>query len=317
MFKSLKLSQFGKHLRQIRQSSRLTQAEVAKQAGLSRDTIRRIELGEVVVRFDTLVLLSEIYKRDLLDDLRHFSDSTVLFTYYHRLDELIATNDINTLKQLKEDFIAFSRKYETDYPIIIQTTKQFELFLEAITQLISGEYEGSIETLNEAMLITNPSYSLDHLLASKFSLFEQRILVVLAQAISRLKDYKKSNKILHFLYTRLIKVSGSSLNEKQLIIKILGNLADNYHRIENDKKVVQVAQQGIDYCNENHLTYGLSIFLYRLGIAKYHLKEPDYLTPLRQSIIILQVQGMNELADYYLRISKERYRIDILPADML
>lgn len=312
MFKSLKLKQYGKHLRQIRQSSRLTQAEVARQAGLSRDTIRRIELGEVVVRFDTLVLLSEIYKRDLLDDLRHFSDSTVLFTYYHRLDELIATNDTETLRQLKDDFNEFSHQYETDYPIIIQTKNQFEKFLDGITALNSGQFETSVATLISAMEITNPSFSIDHLKASKYSLFEQRILIVLAQAIARLKDYHQSNKILQLLYNSLSQVSGSSLNEKQLIIKILGNLADNYHRIENDKKVIQVARQGIDYCNEHHLSYGLSIFLYRLGIAKYHLKQSDYLTPLHQSIILLQVLGMDQLADYYLRVTKERYGIEIL-----
>lgn len=311
MFKSLKLKQFGEHLKQIRLSSGLTQADVGNQARLSRDTIRRIEIGEVVVRFDTLVLLSEIYKRDLLEDLRYFSDSTVLFTYYHRLDELISNNDVDTLRQLREDFVAFSQQYEFDYPIVVQIKQQFELFLDAITALNSESYDTAVDCLIKAMKVTNPAFELEQLLAARYSLFEQRILIVLAQAISRQKDYLLSNQILNFLHGKLIKVSGSSINEMQLIIKILGNLADNYHLMENDKQVKRVAQRGIDYCNENHLIYGLSIFLYRLGIAKFHLKESDYLTPLRQAIVILQVQGMTDLADYYLIITAERYQIKI------
>ena len=312
MFKSLKLVQFGEHIKQIRRNSGLSQAEVAAQAGLSRDTIRRIERGEVVVRFDTLVLLSEIYKRDLLDDLRYFSDSTVLFTYYHRLDELIVTNDIETLSQLRQDFGRFIQQYETDYPIIIQTKNQFESFLEAISALISQQYEASVEILIQAMKFTNPSFDMDDLLSFKYTLFEQRLLIVLAQAISRIGDYKKSNKILHVLYNRMIKLSSVSLNEKQLLVKILVNLADNYHRMENDKQVMKVAQTGIDYCNEHFLMYGLNIFLYRLGIAKFHLKLPDYQVELLHSIMILRIQQMNEMADYYIDITKQQYQIDII-----
>ena len=312
MFKSLKLVQFGEHIKQIRRNSGLSQAEVAAQAGLSRDTIRRIERGEVVVRFDTLVLLSEIYKRDLLDDLRYFSDSTVLFTYYHRLDELIVTNDIETLSQLRQDFGRFIQQYETDYPIIIQTKNQFESFLEAISALISQQYEASVEILIQAMKFTNPSFDMDNLLSFKYTLFEQRLLIVLAQAISRIGDYKKSNKILHVLYNRMIKLSSVSLNEKQLLVKILVNLADNYHRMENDKQVMKVAQTGIDYCNEHFLMYGLNIFLYRLGIAKFHLKLPDYQAALLHSITILRIQQMNEMADYYVDITKQQYQIDII-----
>ena len=312
MFKSLKLVQFGEHIKQIRRNSGLSQAEVAAQAGLSRDTIRRIERGEVVVRFDTLVLLSEIYKRDLLDDLRYFSDSTVLFTYYHRLDELIVTNDIETLSQLRQDFGRFIQQYETDYPIIIQIKNQFESFLEAISALISQQYEASVEILIQAMKFTNPSFDMDDLLSFNYTLFEQRLLIVLAQAISRTGDYKKSNKILHVLYNRMIKLSSVSLNEKQLLVKILINLADNYHRMENDKQVMKVAQTGIDYCNEHFLMYGLHFFLYRLGIAKFHLKLPDYQAALLHSITILRIQQMNEMADYYVDITKQQYQIDII-----
>lgn len=309
MFRSLKLSQFGQHIKQIRQSAGLSQAIVADQAGLSRDTIRRIEKGEVVVRFDTLVLLSEIYKRDLLEDLRFFSDSTVLFTYYHRLDELIVSNDIETLSQLRQDFDQFTQQFETDYPIIINIKKQFDRFLDAISALISQQYETSIDILVEAIRYTNPLFDLDDLTSFQYTLFEQRLLIVLAQAVSRIGAYQQSNKILHVLYKRLSKVSGVSLNEKQLLIKILINLADNYHRLENDKQVVKVAQNGINYCNEHFLIYGLHFFLYRLGIAKFHLKKPDYLLPIKQAITTLRIQQMNEMADYYVDITKQQYNI--------
>jgi hypothetical protein len=49
-----------------------------------------------------------------------------------------------------------------------------------------------------------------------------------------------------------------------------------------------------------------------LGIAKFHLKLPDYQAALLHSITILRIQQMNEMADYYVDITKQQYQIDII-----
>ncbi|WP_106392535.1 helix-turn-helix domain-containing protein [Enhygromyxa salina] len=48
-------SDFGKRLRELREGQQLSQERIAKLAGLSADTISRIELGRISPTLDTMV----------------------------------------------------------------------------------------------------------------------------------------------------------------------------------------------------------------------------------------------------------------------
>lgn len=63
---------FGQVLKEIRESFNYTQQEVTLLLGsngdipgLSTETLRRIENGMVIPKFETLELLSSVYKQDL------------------------------------------------------------------------------------------------------------------------------------------------------------------------------------------------------------------------------------------------------------
>lgn len=59
------LEAFGKELRYIRKSLKLTQKDIANRAFINIDTLRRIENGKVMPKQETLDLMSIILKRDL------------------------------------------------------------------------------------------------------------------------------------------------------------------------------------------------------------------------------------------------------------
>ena len=59
------LISFGETLRKIRSELNLTLDDVSELSGVNSETIRRIELGKVIPKFETLEFLSPIYKHDL------------------------------------------------------------------------------------------------------------------------------------------------------------------------------------------------------------------------------------------------------------
>ncbi|MGI5853396.1 MAG: helix-turn-helix domain-containing protein, partial [Bacillota bacterium] len=107
MFESYDLVNFGNHLRRLRKALKLTQKDVESLSGLTADALRRIENGEVVPRYDTLLYLSHTYKKDLLAVLKSYSNANELFDYYRRLEDLLVFNDMTALEQLTQEFSTY------------------------------------------------------------------------------------------------------------------------------------------------------------------------------------------------------------------
>lgn len=107
LFTSAITESFGEYLRSLRVSLGFSQKDIEALSGVSSLTLRRIEKGEVLPRFDTLRYLSIAFKKDLLEDLREYSNSIGFFKYYPRLENLIVSYDIKTLQNLSVDFEKF------------------------------------------------------------------------------------------------------------------------------------------------------------------------------------------------------------------
>ena len=66
MFSSYDMKSFGVALRTIRESLNLTRSQVSEHLDMYTDTLRKIELGSVIPRYDSLEMLSQLYKIDIL-----------------------------------------------------------------------------------------------------------------------------------------------------------------------------------------------------------------------------------------------------------
>ncbi|MGI6366625.1 MAG: helix-turn-helix domain-containing protein [Bacillota bacterium] len=102
MFVTYNLEHFGKELKKIRTSLGFSQAYVQEIVGVSIDTIRKIESGRVVPRYDTLELLSVAYKEDLLDLLKNSRSNKFLMEYHDELDYIITCYERGAAANLKE-----------------------------------------------------------------------------------------------------------------------------------------------------------------------------------------------------------------------
>lgn len=308
MFESFDLSKFGKHLRELRTSLGYTQRDVGELSGLTADTLRRIENGEVVPRYDTLVYLSHVYKKDLLTVLKSYSSANDLFDFYYRLEDLILRHDLDALQQLKRDFEKYTTSNENKiYLLNITVTDQFKFMLSGVEEYYASDFNGGFDHFYAALKLSHPTFELKLFDQFRYIEFDLRILLMIAVTLS--EQPRLSNSILLFCLKHINGSAYATMNEKILRIKVYSNLAYNYHRIDEHQNALIYANEGIEYCNKHYISYSLPLLLYRKGMAKYHLKEDNYLESLRLSIYMLNILGAYELAEEYKKKTRERYGI--------
>lgn len=308
MFQSFDLTKFGKHLRELRTSLGYTQKDVGELSGLTADTLRRIENGEVVPRYDTIIYLSHVYKKDLLTVLKSYSSANSLFDFYYRLDHLILHNDRAALQQLNRDFDEFLSKNPDKGKLVnITVAEQFKLMLSGIETLYDKRRDDSLGYFQAAMKISHPTFEPDHYDQFKYTEFEKRILLTVASTLSTKPHLCIS--MLHFCLKQINDSVHATTHEKILRIKVYANIAYNYHRIDEHQNALVYANEGISYCNKHHISYGLPHLLYRKGVAKYFLNQEGYLDSLELSICMLEILGAWELAENFKKTTWEKYNI--------
>lgn len=315
MFETMDLKTFGQKLRTIRRTLGHTQADVYHCIGISCDTLRRIENGTVVPRYDTLEYLSSFYKIDLLEALLEYRKSTGLYDFYKQLDTLILSYDAAALRQLKDTFnTRVHKNINLSDMIRHEGIEQFKTLLTGIAALNSRHaYERATahQLFIDAMRQTNASFLPETFEQCRYNGLELRVLLLTAIALVEHTEYVQSNAILTYLKNNAEKLNTENRDVQLMTIKIYANLSYNYHALTLHAQALESANTGIDYCNATYSNYGLANLLFRKGIALYHLEDKHFSTPLQQSIVILEATGKKALAQHYKDIAKKNYDLSL------
>jgi len=313
MFISYNLIQFGEKLKNARKELGLSQIDIQNSAGVSVDALRRIEKGEVIPRYETLELLSAIYKQDLLELLKSSRNNKLLTEYFEELDGLITSYDEKKMKNL-EDNIRKSFTNDNRSSIVNPNEViQVLLYIRGANlyySRISSDHIDAKNILLDALRLTIPEFKINEFKTYNYSYIELRILLFLSILIAQNDEIELSNDILYFILDRL-RNSSTSKYLSFLIIKIYSNLSYNYHLQDNHAKVIEISNEGISYCLRQETTYGLFLFYYRKGIAEYELKLETYIPTLYSSFFLLKITNNQNLLDVYLEVTKQTYNIDI------
>lgn len=314
MFVSYNLVDFGEELKKIRKSLGFSQAYVQKIVGVSIDTIRRIESGWVIPRYDTLELLSVAYKEDLLELLKNSRSNRFLMEYHDELDHIIACYEWGAAATLKDKL---HKNFSDDANLTMVNPREFQqflIFVDAIDQFHAGTARSSRSTRNdlvEALCLTIPNYRIRRFRQYNYTYIEFRILLLISLLIARENNFSFSNEILYYI---LDKISDKNYNTPYidyLIINIYFNIAYNYHRLDNHVKVIEVSDAGITFCSEKRTSHVLYSLYYRKGIAQFILGEEKYLDSIATAFYLLKAMRMPSLLEEYIKISKEEYGITV------
>lgn len=301
MLSSYDLKTFAERLRTIRKSLGYSQNEVSDKTGINSDTLRRLENGMSIPRFETLEVLSNFYKENLILILDSYKTSNELSYFYDMIDYHITNADADSIK----DTIASCEKYlSRANPQLIDAReiKQLMTFFEGIEisyQDNDDAYVLSMDKQIEALRISIPTFSLKNWNSCKYNSLELRILFSIASLLGILRDCVRSNQIMLMILDYLDTSKYAKHYEKLLVIKSFSILSYNSHRLDQHQQALKYAELGIKFCIENSIMAELALLLCRKASAMYHLSMDNYEKYFFQGIELLKIQGKDSLAEQY------------------
>ena len=311
MFQVFDATTFGEYMKKVRKSLNLTQKDVENLCKINVETLRRLENGKVIPKYDTIEYLSEVYKTDLLSVFSAHRTSEVMYKYYKDLDEIIINYDTDKASNLQEELNKILTNEELSNIVNLNQVDQLKEVIVGVSAYYNGNYSESIDSFENALKINNPDFSVESFNTFKYTLLESRILIMLAVSLSAKKKYVDSNELLSLALKQLINVPNMTINYIHLIIKIYLNLSYNHFNLNNLEHSLGFSITGINYCKEYSSIYCLFAFYYRSGVAKLLLGKQNYKSDFRYCITLLEIQDKKDLIEIYKRRTYEMYKVEI------
>ncbi len=316
MIASLDFKEFGKEVARIRKEARYSQKRVNQLTGISEDTVRRIEKGLVIPKYETIELLSGLYKVNLvklLNDYRKDSRMTFLSRHFDQVLILPPQQRKEALKQLNREAIA----YDTKAPVNPSEVELIRILFDATARVCARtdiDYEVLIRELERAMAQTVPGFCWSEFASFRYSELEMRILLLAGLIHHRMDDHQKAIPLLEFCLEYLnFTLEEDSLASLQMKIKLCYNLSYACYKTKSDEKSLEYAELGLNLCKNHKVHYVMDLLLARKGVAQYYLKRPGYEDTFRQAIHLLKATQDEELLDYLIQSTKEAHGIDLAP----
>lgn len=316
MFDSINSTKFGQYLKTLRIKLNLTQASISDSTGINADTIRRIEIGQVIPKYETLSILSQVYKVDLVKKFTEYRTETTILSLYSSIDECLLNYDIDGIKEIRDYLLTDDiSKLISSNLINRNELLQFKCYIDIkLLHLLNLPIttENSVDKLKEALQLTIPDFSISSYDKHTYNAFELRILISYALMWAALERFELSNQILLFTINRLMFLFPNDALTSRYLLKIHFNISYHYHRLDLYEESLTHAELGINIGKSKHCFDELHTLYYRKFTAELRLNKPCYLHSLRKCILIMQLLGVEKLMDIYISVTKEKYDIDIL-----
>jgi len=271
LFSTYDLKAFSTRLKEIRKSLGFTQENVVTGTGLSGETLRKLENGMVVPRYDTIEMLSLFYKTDLQAVLNNYKSSSELIKFYEIIDYHIVGYNRSSILSTIEDFNRFLDQSELkliDKKELNQLSLLFNgLHLSYTTNDAPDVIDKIIDKYIESIQVCTPSFSIEHWQQYKYSNVELRILFALASLYGVRRSCELSNDLLLFIIDSLDFSFSSKHIDKLLIAKAFALISYNYHRLDAHELALAYASKGIVFCNQHAIMSNLALLLARKGTA--------------------------------------------------
>lgn len=310
IFNSTELSNFGNLLSKIRKESKLSQKKVSEICGIHIDTLRKIENGRSIPKFETLETLSIVYKTDLFILLKECCENKLLKEVYFEIDKAILASNSSELISIKSK-INFNNHYHLIDPTLLT---MLEIFIQETINyhnITYTDYKNSIHSLTSFLKSRIKNFTIYDLKKNKYSLLELRILLLTGLFYVKSYDFYTSNEILIFSLNALLNQTNASVEAQKLLSKIYLNIAYNFHRIDNHKEALLYCDKGIKYLLSHNLLYLLPHLYARKAVAEYHLSYDHYKNSFMNAITLFNITGEEELAKKYTLVAKNMYGFDV------
>lgn len=292
MFESYELKRFGETLRKIRTTLSLTQQQVTDRTGIHIDTLRKIENGYSVPKFDTLTHLSSLYNINLIQVFIKAMTSYELMTGYQHLDILINHRQFSKINDLQEQYESIKNSFERYDNLIFK--KELDT-LKTLYELVFLRYNGTQEEKKVYCIsgimpyIEGSLFNIRNIRYSALDTLQMRLLLDAASVLSDLKYYRVSNSITLSIIDRLQFLRALSATDDKLVLKAYSVLTTSYHKANMHVEARLAAIQGIDLSIEMDALLFLPYFLARKGVSEYNLSHEDARQTLLDCIALSRI----------------------------
>ena len=280
------LEYIGREIKRIRKSQNLSQKKLAELAGLSEESLRRIENNYNNPRLDNLTDIFRVLGINFDIILMREEGS-----YWEEVDEKIKvidfelsnTNYDNILKYTDE-LVELKSSLPQKYRLRLS---QYILYYQAVydNEVIYDELACK-EKLIRALEINNCKLE-----NNNFNDIEIRILTKLSEYyINNEDDDDIPRQILDTLIRTVDKRNTHYIN-------ILYNKARFFYMIGDYKSTVAVSLEAIKISSEINNYNRLIILYYIIGISKYKLGEDDYIDYIEKSKILCDLMLKDKLKE--------------------
>lgn len=281
-------SLFGEKMQRIRKQIGLSRDTVAEQSGVNRDTLRRIEKGEVIPKFETLEILSPIYHTDLSQLLLECrtEDTEYLNDLMNRIERKI-DDGVSLFEEEKEEMKAYAESSVAIYQKNL--LRQWYFFLCALDELERDKSsERGVQLLTESLQQTLPDFQFENYDAFTYKEQEIRILMNFGYWKPFRENRVENEKLMKFCFEQLTPSS-------PLYLKVAFNLCVAHQRMKNYEEALQCAENAINIAHETRAFQGLSRLYYEKAYAEYHLDNPNFRESLKKALLICEMHGQFQL----------------------
>lgn len=216
-----------------------------------------------------MLLLSSVYKTNLITYLNDSSSNNKYFKILEFIDRLIINKDITGLREVSSETFSHDFK-DIDFLENEKEKSQFLMFLNVFGKTYSNNIEvkkEAIDELLEIIKINHEDFSLVDFRKYIYSYFEIRLMIILAVSYAEIGSYDISNGILEYLAdSDFIR---ESLNFQKYYIKMLCNISTNYHCLDDNLNALKFSDEGIDYCLKRKTFYLWHILYFRKAITEF------------------------------------------------
>ena len=279
---------FGERLKNIREKLGLTQKQVVDMAFIDERTLRRMELGKVIPKLETLEALSVIYKTDLVSAIieSRITDYSMLLQTQRNIDLKLINEEMSNFENEFKLIDKLLENIENEYYKILIT--QFKFFLYGIRYYKNKEYQSALNMYINAIKQTLNDFSLDNYKEYGFSLMEIRILMNIALVEDKCEQDEKYEEILKFCVNQCDE-------NNEIYPRICHNLAGVYRKKEEYSRALLYDNKGIEICKKNMFADTLAVLYYGKAFAEYRLEKTEYKKSLDLSLQLCNIFEQIEL----------------------
>ena len=315
MFADTHLRELGQFVRESRMAIGLSQKDIKELTGLNENTLRKIENGKVVPKFETLEILSSLLKMDFLHHLRQFRSNPIIMAIYNKIDYVFILEKDDALIELMllEKLLLNSK---SSFNLVNPNElKQLTIFIQSSIKYLDDNQENLpyidnvnvIDNIVKVLQLSNSNFELDSYYKHRYTPFEIRILLLIGLFQVKIKKFDLSTSILIYCLNFLDDLYENDYDILKLKIKLYYNISYNYHNLDKHELALKYSNLGIDAALKQDFMFRLPFLIARKGIAEYYLDYPIAQKSFEDTLYLLKLTHDYDNYQRFLKIFETKY----------